>query len=151
MVEHRIENSWVIGSNPVLDIKLIYKMKKLRNRPISPHLTIYNLQLSSMFSILHRMTGILLTSLLSFTFVSLKIFLWPFNTQFFFQVYNNYLWIHNAFIILVFIALSYHVCNGLRHIGWNLTFFLEPKIVIKTSFYLIICLIVLIINLMFNK
>lgn len=126
-------------------------MKKLRNRPISPHLTIYDLQLSSMFSILHRMTGILLTSLLSFAFICLKIFLWSFSTQFFFQVYNSYLWVYNAFIILVFTTLFYHLCNGLRHIGWDLTFFLEPKMVKKTSFYLIICLIILVTTLTFNK
>lgn len=87
------------------------------SRPLSPHLGIYKLQISSVLSIGHRLSGIVL-------FFSIAIICWAFI----FLVFNNFELpclecLNNYLIKLVLIAASYcyfyHFCTGIRHLVWD--------------------------------
>lgn len=87
------------------------------NRPTSPHLTIYRKQISSVLSILHRISGIIL--FFAITMTAWWFILWVFNK---FDLYYVQLTKFNLFkVILFFISLSgfYHLCTGIRHLIWD--------------------------------
>ena len=108
-----------------------------KNRPISPHLQIYKPQITSILSIAHRFTGIILylsTFLISF---------WLFCSAFINDlkiVLDNFLFSSVGKIFLFFITLSfiYHFLNGLRHLIWDLGYGFNIKNVYLTGFLIII-------------
>ena len=110
---------------------------KNKNRPVSPHLQIYKPQISSILSISHRFTGIILylsTFLISF---------WLFCSAFINDlkiVLDNFLFSSVGKIFLFFITLSfiYHFINGLRHLIWDLGYGFNIKNVYLTGFLIII-------------
>jgi len=87
------------------------------NRPLSPHLSIYKPQITSVLSILHRITGFCLY------FGMLALALWVVL-----NVYGYGEWINQCLYsfygkILMFLwslALYYHLCNGIRHLYWDM-------------------------------
>nr|YP_009511951.1 succinate dehydrogenase subunit 3 [Melanthalia intermedia]AXI97878.1 succinate dehydrogenase subunit 3 [Melanthalia intermedia] len=95
------------------------------NRPISPHLTIYTPQVSSLLSIWHRITGILITGILITSLLVLQLILLTYSFKYSILIsvvlILEYSWI---VILLVFI---YHLLNGLKHIIWDLGFFLNKN------------------------
>lgn len=116
-------------------------MLKIVNRPLSPHLTIYIPQLSSIFSIWHRITGLLLISILSFVIIIVKFILWVFLDfsiiHVIFYVKNNILWFWNIAFLNISILIFYHLLNGIRHIIWDLGFYLKIEYINVTALYLI--------------
>lgn len=88
------------------------------NRPLSPHLQVYRPQLTSVLSILHRITGIALavgTLLLVYWLVALSI--GP-------AAYADAQWFLSSILgrLLIFgwsLTLFYHLCNGIRHLFWD--------------------------------
>lgn len=88
------------------------------NRPLSPHLQVYRPQITSVLSILHRVTGVALTLgtvLLTWWLVSAAYGPEEFATAqgFFGSVFGQlFLW---AFTF----SLFYHLCNGIRHLLWD--------------------------------
>lgn len=116
-------------------------MLKIVNRPLSPHLTIYIPQLSSIFSIWHRITGLLLISILSFVIIIVKFILWVFldfsTIHIIFYVKNNILWFWNITFLNISISIFYHLLNGIRHIIWDLGFYLKIEYINVTALYLI--------------
>jgi succinate dehydrogenase / fumarate reductase, cytochrome b subunit len=110
----------------------------VQKRPMSPHLQIYKPQITSVMSILHRITGCILS-------VGLLMFLWfiaaiaggP-------ETYNVFVGFSSSFlgIIAIFgfvLALSYHLCNGIRHLAWDLGYGYDMKTVTKTGYSVLIC------------
>ena len=96
------------------------------NRPLSPHLTVYKPQITSVLSIFHRITGAGLavsTVLVVFWLASLA------YGEVTFKGFNNFL--NNPFIILVLVsslwALWYHFCTGLRHLYWDMGYGYDLK------------------------
>ena len=96
------------------------------NRPLSPHLTVYKPQITSVLSIFHRITGAGLavsTILVVFWLASLAI------GEVAFKLFNNFL--NNPFIIIVLVsslwALWYHFCTGLRHLYWDMGYGYDLK------------------------
>ncbi|XP_076819414.1 succinate dehydrogenase cytochrome b560 subunit, mitochondrial-like [Clavelina lepadiformis] len=93
------------------------------NRPMSPHLTIYKPQLTSMLSITHRATGIALAALTSgFAFSTLL----PGTAVAPILAFAESLhssWLGSGFLLdLKFIVawpLIFHSINGLRHLMWD--------------------------------
>lgn len=87
-------------------------------RPLSPHLQVYKPQLTSMMSIAHRLTGMFLSlGLVIFVFWLYKLATDPVmanNLIVFFKTGLGmvlfYSWIF---------AFSYHLCNGIRHLFWD--------------------------------
>ncbi|MEI6068698.1 MAG: succinate dehydrogenase, cytochrome b556 subunit [Methylococcaceae bacterium] len=89
-----------------------------RNRPVSPHLQVYKLPLTGVISILHRMTGVLLSVGLilivyvlsavaggSNTYTAMQDFMRPVLMQ---VIYWGFIY-----------ALFFHLCHGVRHIIWD--------------------------------
>ena len=89
-----------------------------RQRPLSPHLQIYKPQITSVLSILHRGTGIVLS------IGSIILVLWIVTLTLGESTYLMYSNIINnwfgKFIIFGFtFALFYHLSNGIRHLFWD--------------------------------
>ena len=90
----------------------------IRQRPLSPHLQIYKPQITSVLSILHRGTGIVLS------IGSIILVLWIVTLTLGESTYLMYSNIINnwfgKFIIFGFtFALFYHLSNGIRHLFWD--------------------------------
>ena len=89
-----------------------------RSRPLSPHLQVYRPQLTSMLSILHRLTGVALavgTLLLVWWLVAAAAGPEAYATA------QSFL---SSFIGLLLLfgwtfALFYHLANGIRHLAWD--------------------------------
>ena len=87
-------------------------------RPLSPHLQIYRPQLTSVLSITHRLTGFAL---------SLVIILSPAILYFLTLSKDSHTLVMNLFqngfvklvLFLAIFGLSYHLCNGIRHLAWD--------------------------------
>src|SRR5579863_9452095 len=111
-------------------------------RPLSPHLQVYRWQLTSVLSILHRLTGIalavgaiLLVSWLgaaadgSDSFAAMQRFIGS--------------WFG---LILLFgwsVALFYHLCNGIRHLMWDTGRGLDLKSVYASGWSVLIATVAL--------
>lgn len=95
-----------------------------KNRPLSPHLSIYRPQLTSILSILHRITG-------SYLYLGIVILAWfLFTLTYFPNVINNFALCVNTcnltsfalqFLLLSWcFSLFYHLLNGIRHLFWDI-------------------------------
>lgn len=101
------------------------------NRPISPHLTIYRMELTMLFSIMHRITGAALSVAILFFIILLKLFsfnassYYIYSFAYFLNEYSNIFLLLIAFCILF--ALVYHMLTGIRHLIWDTGNFLEIR------------------------
>jgi len=88
------------------------------DRPLSPHLAIYRWQSSNTLSIIHRMTGVVLS------FGAFALVGWLIS---FVAGYGTYSLVNNLFSgVIGSLALFgwtfsffYHLCNGIRHLFWD--------------------------------
>ena len=95
-----------------------------RNRPLSPHLQVYKPQITSVLSIMHRMTGIGLAA------GALVLVLWLGAVsagEAYYELAKAVAmhWFGQIFLIGWMWALFYHFCNGIRHMVWDLGLGLE--------------------------
>lgn len=94
------------------------------SRPLSPHLQVYRPQLTSVLSIAHRGTGIFLTlGTLLLVYWLLSIASGPeayANARAFFGS-----WFGQLVLFAWTFALFYHLCNGIRHLFWDIGFGFE--------------------------
>ena len=106
------------------------------NRPLSPHLTIYRPQINSIMSILHRITGV---SML----VALAMLVWWFAAASYSSEYFAFVdgllssWIGGLIFILSTFALWYHLCNGIRHMIWDLGYGFDLE-KLQTQSYIVV-------------
>jgi len=113
--------------------------QKKRNRPMSPHLTIYAPQLTSMLSISHRITGAAVTgAYLGLAWGSLMYS--AADVQQFADMMNastiGAAALFAAKFSLAF-PIAYHACNGVRHLLWDNAKFLTKKGVYQTGYALL--------------
>ena len=95
-------------------------------RPLSPHLQVYRPQWTSVLSILHRISGVLLsvgTVLMVVWLVALA------NGE---TAYDAMLkFMTNPLVLIALVgwtlALFYHLLNGIRHLTWDTGAMLELK------------------------
>lgn len=121
-------------------------MKTTSKRPISPHLQVYKPQLTTVLSILHRITGVALavgTLLVAYWLGAVAGGPEPFATA------NAILGSTLGKLVLFgwSWALFYHLANGIRHLLWDVGFgfdlptvYLGGKIMVGASFALTILL-----------
>lgn len=88
------------------------------SRPLSPHLQVYRPQITSILSILHRMTGVALTA--GIVLITVWFFAAATSDNAFAQVH----WLMTSwFGLLVWAgslwALCFHLLNGVRHLFWD--------------------------------
>lgn len=93
-------------------------------RPLSPHLQVYRPQWTSVLSILHRITGLVLsagTVLIAVWIVALA------SGPDSFAMVQGWLSSIPALIVLVgwTLAMFYHLLNGIRHLLWDTGMWLD--------------------------
>lgn len=111
-------------------------------RPLSPHLQIYQPQLTSLMSILHRLSGIFLS------LGTVVLAYWLIAAASGAESYQQAQDLLGSFLGLLFLfgwsfALFYHLCNGIRHLFWDIGLgmdikmvYLSGKLVLLASFVL---------------
>jgi len=94
------------------------------NRPLSPHLQIYKPQLTSVLSIIHRGTGVFLT--LGALFLSCWLLSIANGPESYTAVQQYILAWYGQIILYAWVySLYYHLCNGIRHLFWDMGLGLE--------------------------
>jgi len=94
------------------------------NRPMSPHLQIYRPQMTSMLSIVHRLTGIGLA-------LGAVLVVWwllaAATSAEYFTIVDGLLtsWIGYLVLLGSTWALAYHLLNGIRHLVWDMGYGFE--------------------------
>lgn len=88
-------------------------------RPLSPHLTIYRWPVTMMTSITHRATGLAMVAgmvILAWWLVSLS------NGQEGFDSFHAVMDTPLGLLVLLGLtwSLAFHLCNGVRHLAWDL-------------------------------
>jgi len=127
---------------------------KNKPRPLSPHLTVYKAEYSSMLSIYHRVTGIVLAICLLLLVLVYKS--QAYNIEYYallvnFLSENSYadiilLVIYLVVVFAVFAVvymLAYHMSNGIRHFVWDVLMPTVSKENIRTTSYAVIILSVI--------
>jgi succinate dehydrogenase / fumarate reductase cytochrome b subunit len=102
------------------------------NRPLSPHLTIYRPQITSVLSILNRITGI------AMAFPVILIVFWFLAAAIgapYFEFVDGLLtsWLGLLILVASLWAFWFHLFNGLRHLAWDMILGLEMTEVHKTG------------------
>ena len=89
-----------------------------QNRPLSPHLQVYKPQITSILSISHRITGVVLCGgavLLTYWLMAATYGEDSFATA---QAILGS-WFGRLVLLGVVFSLWYHVGNGIRHLAWD--------------------------------
>lgn len=111
-------------------------------RPIAPHLQIYKPQISTVLSILHRISGAALG-------IGTLLFAWwlvaaasgPAAYGHFEAFISS---IIGRIILLGFtFALFFHLCNGIRHLGWDTVSGMDLPTMHRTGWLVVVASIVL--------
>lgn len=89
-----------------------------RNRPVSPHLQIYKPQITSVLSITHRITGVVLC------FGAVLLTYWLMAATYGPEVFATAQaimgsWVGRLVLLGVVFSLWYHLANGIRHLAWD--------------------------------
>lgn len=111
-------------------------------RPLSPHLQIYKPQISSVLSILHRATGMVLAiGLLQLAWWLIAAASGPDA----FATVQDFIgsWFGRLILFGFTWALFYHLLNGIRHLGWDLLIGLDVPTMTKTGWAVVIGSVVL--------
>ena len=88
------------------------------NRPLSPHLQVYKPQLTSVLSITHRATGVALAvGLIGLVYWLMSLAAGPDAYAEAQQVLGS--WFGTLVLFGFTFALFYHLCNGIRHLFWD--------------------------------
>nr|AIB08386.1 succinate:cytochrome c oxidoreductase subunit 3 [Neoporphyra perforata] len=92
------------------------------NRPISPHLTIYNPQKASTFSIWHRISGVFMFTIITSSLLILNNLYLSYTTVFLVPLLFKYFlfdWLLFSCKLLLQTIFLYHTINGIRHLLWD--------------------------------
>lgn len=129
-------------------------------RPVSPHLTIYKPQFTSVLSIYHRISGVCLVALFLFvpfilTWIDLNVIMFKPSIL---SLLNLFTILFYGIYTVILILLGYHFLNGIRHLGWDfgITFSISQYFPIdisgisKSSIVILVCIFVLFVRILFH-
>ncbi len=107
------------------------------NRPLSPHLQVYRPQITSMLSVVHRGTGVVLgvgTLLLAWWLIAAA------SGPEAYAQFNWFIsgWIGRLILLGFTYSLFYHLCNGIRHLFWDIGAGFELAAVNATGWVVVI-------------
>jgi succinate dehydrogenase / fumarate reductase cytochrome b subunit len=107
------------------------------NRPLSPHLQVYKIQITSLLSILHRFTGMILYG--GAVFFILWLLMLAQGPQSY-EAMRSFLLHPGGLIFLMGLSFSffYHLCNGIRHLCWDMGVGYELSVVKKTAWAVVL-------------
>lgn len=113
-----------------------------QGRPLSPHLQVYRPQFTSMISIFHRITGVGLAA------GSLLLVYWLVAAATGAEAYETARDLIGSFIGRLFLfgwtlALFYHLCNGIRHLFWDIGIGLELRDAFRSGMAVLAATIIL--------
>jgi succinate dehydrogenase / fumarate reductase cytochrome b subunit len=114
----------------------------MKNRPISPHLQIYKPQLTSMLSILHRITGVALsvgTLVLVYWLIAAAAGPAAFDSA---QAIVGS-WLGRLLLFGWAFALFFHLTNGIRHLFWDAGYGFELKTVYASGWAVVVAAVAL--------
>ncbi|MBT4921983.1 MAG: succinate dehydrogenase, cytochrome b556 subunit [Rickettsiales bacterium] len=121
-------------------------MMNTKSRPISPHITIYKPQITSVLSILHRISGVLLYAgllLLAWIVISAAFIDVIFAQGFLDVAVTLFSSVVGKCLLFIWIlALNYHAVNGIRHLAWDMGVGLSKEAVTRSGIISIICALV---------
>ena len=105
-------------------------------RPLSPHLQIYKPQLTSVLSVTHRGTG------LALAIGTLFLVWWLFAAAAGPDAYALaqgfwYSWLGRLMLFGWTFSLFYHLCNGIRHLCWDVGWGFEIKTTYLTGWIVV--------------
>ena len=103
------------------------------NRPLSPHLQVYKPQLTSVLSITHRGTGVFLTAG-AFFLTCWLLALASGSEQFENLQAHITNWYGQCLVYAFVFSLYFHLCNGVRHLFWDIGMGLEINTAYKTGY-----------------
>lgn len=111
-------------------------------RPLSPHLMIYKPQLTSVLSITHRGTGVFLcigALFLSCWLLSIA------NGPESYNLLQTYIsaWYGQLLLWAWVFSLYFHLCNGIRHLFWDMGLGLEIKTTYTSGYVVLVVTLVL--------
>ena len=94
--------------------------------PLSPHLQIYRWSISSLLSIIHRISGIINLTALILIFICLLILSFSeSNYELFLLLINSFF---GKFVLIGFTwSMSFHLLSGIRHLAWDFGYGFEIK------------------------
>ncbi len=89
------------------------------NRPLSPHLQVYRPQITSILSIFHRITGV------GMAFGSIFFVYWIGAAAYGAEAFAAATELMTSWLGITFLfgwtfAVYFHMCNGLRHLFWDM-------------------------------
>lgn len=107
-------------------------------RPLSPHLSIYKPQISSVLSILHRITGVVLFLGLILMLLWLTLFTYHPDIQdhWIWKLFSTYY--GKALLILWSYSLFFHLSTAIRHLFWDYGLGFEVKVINCTGWIAVI-------------
>ena len=112
------------------------------SRPLSPHLQIYKPQITSTLSILHRLTGIALgvgTLFLMWWLVAAAS-----GPAYYAMVQGWLVSVIGRILLLGFtFSLFYHLCNGIRHLFWDMGRGYDIDVAARNGWIVVIASVVL--------
>jgi len=112
-----------------------------RERPISPHLSVYKPQLTSVMSISHRISGaFILFGAFVFVLHLLSVASGPESCRCISAFISSSL--GKIALILWLAAMYYHFYNGIRHLFWDLGYGLDIKKANNSGIFVIISTII---------
>ena len=103
------------------------------SRPLSPHLQVYKPQLTSVLSITHRGTGVFLTAG-AFFLTCWLLALASGPEQFENMQAHITNWYGQCLVYTFVFSLYFHLCNGVRHLFWDVGMGLEINTAYKTGY-----------------
>ena len=112
------------------------------NRPLSPHLTVYRPQVTSVLSILHRITGVGLT-------LGAALAVWwllaAATGDDYFSFVDGLLtsWLGHLVLLGLTFSLAYHFCNGIRHLIWDMGYGFDLEVVENSAKAVVIAAVAL--------
>lgn len=112
------------------------------NRPMSPHITIYRPEITSVLSILNRITGVALT-------LGAVLVVWWFlaaatGPEYFATADAVLTSVLGGLVMIGSLwALWFHFCNGIRHLFWDAGHGFELETVTRTGITVVVASVVL--------
>jgi succinate dehydrogenase / fumarate reductase, cytochrome b subunit len=131
-----------IKSAPLQRSEKLDRLMSTAPRPLSPHLQIYRMQLTSTLSILHRFTGIAL-AIGAVLLVAWLIAAASGPAAFERAQSLAGAWYGRALLFAWAFALFYHLTNGIRHLFWDAGLGLDLKSVYLTGWSVVVLSVVL--------
>ena len=106
------------------------------NRPLSPHLSIHKKILTSVFSVFHRFTGIILS--IGSIFISFWVAIIALGPKYFsFFEYISSLILFKFILFVWTIGIFYHLFNGIRYLFWSYGIGMDLKTVYNSGYFVL--------------